>query len=157
VLGELTRFSKYGLLRSQLCRQGEPSQSSVQTVLNPPGGVFPFCVKSKTTKGMSNDVVNCSKSVIGTARPAIENGMKPVAIRRRDRDLESVLIDDSCYQFLVGTVGFLKECEDDFDATGSCPVGQKLKEVVCLLLELSVSGDNPRIIWCASRLQMPNG
>ena len=119
----------------------------MQAVLMLPGGGFALCIEPPMTEGMSNDVVNGSKSVVGTSRPAIEEGMKPIPVRRSDGDLEPPVADDGGDQFIVRFVGLPKEGKIDSDADGARAVGQQLEETISLVYKLVVRsrlpGDHP--------------
>lgn len=85
--------------------QRPSSESVVESLLCQPGGEFPVAIEAESWTDMSDEVMDCSKSIVGTAEPTIDKRVTAIRFVGTRRDLEHTIFTYRSDHLVIGVVG----------------------------------------------------
>jgi hypothetical protein len=96
------------------------SEATVELFLDQPGGELAISIEAETGSHMADHVMDRTKSVVGTAEPAIEKRVSTFPICCTRGDLENTTFTCGCNHLVIGVVRIstVSECNIDPKVTG---------------------------------------
>jgi hypothetical protein len=110
--------------------------------------------ETESSLGVTDEVVDRSKTVKGTAVLAAKHGMNPLAIDRHGRHFKDVTSAHRRDQLSVGRVRLATSREHEADSPRLLAAKERAEQSIRLGRQLPVGGNHPGVARCARRAQV---